>query len=42
MINKSLLRMIDENNNRKIKNKCWNEKIENHVTICFVNFKFIV
>ena len=28
MINKSSMRMIDENNNKKMKNECWNEKTE--------------
>ena len=30
MINKSSIRMIDENNNKKIENECWNEKAENY------------
>ena len=29
MINKSSMRMIDENNNWKIKDEYWNEKVEN-------------
>ena len=39
MINKSSMRMIDEDNNKKIKDECWSEKIEDYVLSCFVNFK---
>ena len=39
------MRIIDENNNndnKKIKNECWSEKVENYVASCFVNFKSFV
>ena len=36
------MRMIDENNNKKMKNECWNEKVENNIANWFVNFKFFV
>ena len=29
MINKSSMRMIDENDNKKMKNEKWNENVEN-------------
>ena len=28
MMSKTSMRMINENNSKKIKNECWNEKIE--------------
>ena len=39
MINKSSMRMIDEDSSRKIKNECWSEKVEDYVTSWYVNFK---
>ena len=39
MINKSSMRMIDEDSSKKIKNECWNEKVEDYVSSCFVNLK---
>ena len=43
MINKSSIRMIEKNNsNKKTKNECWSEKIENYVASWFVNFKSFV
>ena len=43
MINKSSMRMIErDNDNKKTKDECWNEKVEDYVTSWFVNFKFFV
>ena len=42
MINKWSMHMIDENNSKKIKNECWNEKVENYIANWYVNLKSFV
>ena len=42
MIDRSSMRMIDEDSSKKIENECWSEKAEDYVANCSANSKSFV